>query len=151
MGTLYSGVEQLVAHQAHNLEVRGSSPLPATNIEIGGNMKKECAICKNTFDTKGTTRKYCYYCVPAGLSRSQAISQLRRAMKQQAIKLKGGKCSRCGYNKCLNALTFHHSDPTQKEFGLAQGGNTHSWESYWNEVQKCELLCANCHAEEHSN
>ena len=79
------------------------------------------------------------------------MSALRRAMKQQANKLRGGKCSRCGYNKCLNDLKYHHIDRTGKEYGLEQGGKTHSWESYWNEVQKCELLCANCHAEEHSN
>lgn len=114
-------------------------------------MEKECAICQTIFDTNGTTRKYCYNCIPAGLPRSKAISRLRQVMKQQAVKLKSGKCNRCGYNKCVNALTFHHTDPEIKEFGLAQSGNTRSWESYWKEVQKCELLCANCHAEEHSN
>lgn len=113
-------------------------------------MIKQCAICQQEFDNNGTTRKYCFECVPANLSRSKAITKLRQSMKQQAVKLKGGKCNRCGYNKCIDALVFHHTNPNEKNFGLAQSGNTHSWESYWKEVQKCELLCANCHAEEHS-
>ena len=117
-------------------------------------MKKICEICGNEFETvpNGASRKYCFECSPSypkGGSRSKTISALRRAMKKEAIKRKGGKCERCGYNKCIGALNFHHKDPNIKEFGLAQGGITHSWEEYWQEAQKCELLCANCHAEEH--
>ena len=78
-----------------------------------------------------------------------ALSALRRAMKKEAVKRHGGKCERCGYNKCIDALQFHHKDANKKEFGLANG-ITHSWEEYLAESMKCELLCANCHAEEHS-
>ena len=39
-------------------------------------------------------------------------------MKMQAIKLLGGKCSICGYNKCVDALQFHHENPKEKEFKL---------------------------------
>ena len=118
-------------------------------------MIKKCEICNEEFETlpNGGSRKYCFNCSPSypkGGSRSKTISALRRAMKREAIKRLGGKCQRCGYDKYIGALTFHHKDPSIKEFGLAQGGNTHSWEEYWQEVQKCELLCANCHAEEHS-
>ena len=117
-------------------------------------MKKICEICQKEFETlpNGNSRKYCFECSPSypkGGSRSKTISALRKAMKKEAIKRKGGKCERCGYDKCIGALSFHHKDPTIKEFGLAQSGNTHSWDEYWEEVQKCELLCANCHAEEH--
>lgn len=50
-------------------------------------------------------------------------------MKLQAIKLLGGKCSICGYNKCVNALEFHHEKPEEKEFKLGSG-NTMSWKEY---------------------
>lgn len=117
-------------------------------------MLKKCEICNKEFETmkNGNTRKYCYECSPSykkGSSHSKTISALRRAMKQEAIKRKGGKCEKCGYDKCPDALVFHHKDPNEKEFGLAQNGTTRTWEEYWNEAQKCELLCANCHAEEH--
>jgi len=70
-------------------------------------------------------------------------------MKKRAIELRGGKCEKCGYNKCIEALQFHHRNPEEKSFGLSQSGNTRSWQEYLNEVMKCDLLCANCHAEEH--
>lgn len=70
-------------------------------------------------------------------------------MKKEAVKRKGGKCIRCGYDKCERALEFHHRDPDMKEFGLAANGIIHGWDAFWAEAQKCDLLCANCHAELH--
>ena len=118
-------------------------------------MIKTCEICGKEFETKpnGQSRIYCFECSPSyskGGSRAATISALRRAMKKEAVKRLGGKCCRCGYDKCIDALQFHHKDPSQKEFGLAANGKTHNWKEYWAEAQKCELLCANCHAEEHS-
>ena len=60
----------------------------------------------------------------------------------------GGKCVRCGYNKSLAALQFHHTDPTQKEFSLGHKRGI-KWEEQIKELDKCELVCANCHAEIH--
>ena len=59
-----------------------------------------------------------------------------------------GKCSRCGYDKCLDALEFHHVDPTVKEFhlGEARGYNI---EKLRKELEKCILVCRNCHTEIH--
>ena len=119
-------------------------------------MLKQCEICGKEFETlpNGGTRKYCFECSPSSLkgeSRSKTISALRRAMKKEAVKRHGGKCEICGYNKCIDALTFHHLDPSQKEFGLAQNGLTRSWEEYLKESEKCILVCANCHAEIHSD
>lgn len=70
-------------------------------------------------------------------------------MKLHAIKILGGKCSRCGYNKCVDALEFHHKNPNVKEFKLGSG-NTMSWKEYKKEVSKCVLPCSNCHKEVHS-
>lgn len=117
-------------------------------------MIKYCEICNKEFETlpNGGSRKYCFECSPSypkGGSRSKTISSLRRAMKLQAIKELGGKCQRCGYDKCSDALVFHHTNPEEKEFGLAQDGTLHTWKEYLEEAKKCELLCANCHAEEH--
>lgn len=62
-------------------------------------------------------------------------------------------CSRCGYDKTLNALDFHHSDPREKEntiHSLMKNVPTEDrWESLKVELKKCVVLCANCHREEH--
>lgn len=71
---------------------------------------------------------------------------LRRSMKKQAIKILGGECMICGYNKCIDALELYHKDPNEKEFKLGSG-NTMSWKEYRSEVKKCILLCSNCHKE----
>lgn len=69
-------------------------------------------------------------------------------MKLKAVAYLGGKCNRCGYNKCVRALSFHHKDPSKKDFKFGSGAPK-KWETIKKELDKCELLCANCHAEEH--
>ncbi len=77
------------------------------------------------------------------------ISELRREVKLQCIEYKGGKCSRCDYDKCPGALTFHHLDPTKKEFGISSNGISRSFKKCKPELDKCILLCVRCHAEIH--
>ncbi len=77
------------------------------------------------------------------------IAEQRRKLKRQAIEYKGGCCQKCGYNKCPGALTFHHLDPSQKDFGIAAQGFTRSLEKIKIELDKCILVCQNCHAEIH--
>lgn len=116
--------------------------------------EKVCVICGKKFQPKlkAYTRKYCYDCSPSGdISRAAAITTIRHSIKKQLVKYKGGKCERCGYNKCIGALQFHHKDTKEKDFELSSkynGGNFDISQMY-KEVDKCELLCANCHAEEH--
>ena len=62
---------------------------------------------------------------------------------------KGGKCAVCGYDKCQRALSFHHVNPKEKDFDLSSRGLTRSWERIKKEIDKCVLLCANCHMELH--
>lgn len=66
-----------------------------------------------------------------------------------AREYKGGKCMLCGYDKCSRALSFHHLDPSKKDFGLSERGLTRSWERIKKEIDKCILVCANCHMELH--
>jgi len=70
-------------------------------------------------------------------------------MKQQAVKLLGGKCCVCGYDRCIDALEFHHENPVEKDFKLGSG-NTMSWKEYKSEALKCILVCSNCHKEIHN-
>lgn len=77
----------------------------------------------------------------------QAVTKRRRLLKLKSIELKGGKCQICGYNKHPGALDFHHVDPATKSFAISGGGFSRSWKSLQAELQKCILVCANCHRE----
>lgn len=70
----------------------------------------------------------------------------RSTTKQKLIDYKGGKCERCGYDKvCPPAYDFHHPDPNKKDFSLSQ--KSLGFETAKKEVDKCMLVCRNCHAE----
>lgn len=79
-----------------------------------------------------------------------AVGRRRKKIKLMAIKYKGGACKKCGYSKCVDALEFHHVDELIKEFGIGRNGYCTSWEKLKVELDKCDLLCANCHREEHA-
>ncbi|OVE78929.1 hypothetical protein BVY00_01605 [bacterium G20] len=77
----------------------------------------------------------------------RAVSKRRRAVKALAIEYKGGKCQLCGYKKYQGALDLHHIDREQKEFNISKKGHSRSWERVKKEIDKCILVCANCHRE----
>lgn len=76
-----------------------------------------------------------------------AVAKRRKKVKRMAVEYKGGKCQLCSYNKCVEALDFHHKDPSTKKFGIGHKGYTRSWESIKAELDKCVIVCANCHRE----
>jgi 5-methylcytosine-specific restriction endonuclease McrA len=78
-----------------------------------------------------------------------AVVKRRKKLKDMAIEYGGGKCQVCGYDRCKRALSFHHKEPSQKDFGLSSRGLTRSWEKTKTEIDKCILVCANCHMEIH--
>jgi len=71
----------------------------------------------------------------------------RAELKRRLVEFHGGACQECGYKKYLGALQFHHKDPAKKKFGLGEW-LCHNFEILKEEFKKCNLLCANCHAEE---
>ena len=79
----------------------------------------------------------------------QAVKKRRIKLRKMARDYKDGKCEICGYDKCQRALSFHHIDPKQKSFGVSEKGLTRSWKLIQKEIDKCLLLCANCHMEIH--
>lgn len=76
---------------------------------------------------------------------------LRRAeQKRKLIEKRGGKCSRCGYCKNASSLDFHHVNPSTKNGNIGWIINFHKFSDAEQEAEKCELLCKNCHSEEHN-
>ena len=76
-----------------------------------------------------------------------SVIKRRKQNKLLLVEYKGGKCERCGYDKCIDALEFHHLDPTTKE--VQNLGTTAAIEKQKAEADKCILVCANCHREIH--
>ena len=102
-------------------------------------MTCEYHLCNNNLKGKQTR-----FCSTNCKQKFHTINN-RRKIKQKAVDYKGGKCEKCGYNKSLRALTFHHRE--NKEFGIAKYGHTRSWKRVKAELDKCDLLCHNCHME----
>jgi len=83
--------------------------------------------------------------------RVDAVQKRRDKIKEMAVQYKGGKCCICGYNKYIGALDFHHLDSTQKDFEIGSKGYTRAWSKVKEELDKCILVCANCHREIHAD
>lgn len=81
------------------------------------------------------------------ITKSQAVINWRRKAKIKLVEYKGGECEKCGYNKCVDALEFHHKDPNEKDFSIS--GKSWAFERLKKEVDKCMLVCSNCHKEIH--
>lgn len=58
-------------------------------------------------------------------------------------------CSYCGYNKYGGSLDFHHTNPNEKEFRISSKHWLSQSPLLLKELNKCILLCKNCHHEEH--
>lgn len=41
-------------------------------------------------------------------------------LKERCLKYLTGKCQKCGYDKCPDALEFHHRDPSKKKFKVTR-------------------------------
>jgi transposase len=80
-------------------------------------------------------------------SKSENVMAWRKRVKIKLVEYKGGKCECCGYNKIVEALQFHHINPSEKDFQIS--GTSKAFETMKKEVDKCKLLCANCHIETH--
>ena len=109
-----------------------------------------CASCGIALNKENSLKKknnekfysYCNKC----LYEKQKRRWIER--KKEAVEYKGGKCIVCGYNKCMGALEFHHVNLENKNFGWTKMRFL-SEEKMFLELDKCILMCANCHREEH--
>ena len=93
-----------------------------------------------------------YHCAEG--AKEKFLAYRRKNRKIQLFELKnlyGGKCSRCSYDKCFDALHFHHKDPSKKEALVSKLFASKGKAAAYKEAEKCELICANCHAELHAD
>jgi endogenous inhibitor of DNA gyrase (YacG/DUF329 family) len=109
-----------------------------------------CIVCGKQL--KGQQTKYCSRdCKNKDLQSYAAQKRRGLARKQELVAEFGGQCSRCGYRKNLAALVFHHTGPSGKDFKLDMRSlSNRKFEAVREEIEKCVLFCANCHAEVHN-
>ncbi len=113
--------------------------------------EKFCQYCKTTkpisefYKRRGKEggSSYCKPCTNA------ETCQRAVAFKEKCVEYKGGKCEICGYDKYFGALEFHHKDPTQKDLQISKVRTRTFNNKIKKELDKCLLLCSNCHREIH--
>lgn len=81
---------------------------------------------------------------------SQSVMRTQKKKKLLAIEAFGGECQICGYNKCSEALEFHHVNKDEKEESPSYIIMRWSFERAKKELEKCILVCSNCHREIHA-
>jgi hypothetical protein len=113
--------------------------------------EKTCPKCKQILDLSFFYQRRgkiggSVYC--KGCTNSQAMERQKK-LKIQCVEYKGGCCQVCNYSKSLSALEFHHLNPSEKEFSLSSKKSFSFNELIKKELDKCILLCANCHREQH--
>jgi hypothetical protein len=80
-----------------------------------------------------------------------SAAQARRQKRQAIISdyKRGMGCVECKESDPL-LLDFHHLNPDQKDFTIAEKLHTVSMDRLWAEILKCEILCVSCHRRAHS-
>lgn len=116
--------------------------------------KKQCSKCSRVLSMskfysrtrydKSELSSYCRDC------HNEYLCERWHDNKIKAIEYLGGKCSKCGYDKHNAPLQFHHTDPESKDYSW-NVLRKKSWPRIKTELDKCILLCANCHSIEHSS
>jgi len=105
----------------------------------GGRVKLYCnESCRNKWRYKNDS---------SVMNRNTYTEQKARGYsnKWKALQYKGGKCQTCGEDRPAT-LCFHHRDPSHKELKLdGRSFANRKWELIKEEVNKCDLLCHNCH------
>lgn len=113
------------------------------NVTRSDGLSRLCTLCKREKDRE-------YY-----KNNSERPSKLKerkhRIYKENREFIRGylqaHPCEHCGFTD-IRALDFHHKDPTQKEYNISMM-LYFSQERIKLEIEKCSVLCSNCHRIEH--
>ena len=126
---------------------------------------KKCSCCKETksFEdfNKSKTEKdgrqnFCRYCsnkhrkqyyLQNKEKETKRIKKRDEDLRKWLFEYKSNQsCKKCGFNKHAAALDFHHRDPLQKDITISKMiSDSYSKENILKEIQKCDILCSNCH------
>lgn len=107
--------------------------------------RRKCPRCQNAkmysefyVRSDGRPSVYCKGCT------SKQCLERSTGLKSKAIQYKGGRCVKCGFDGPAVCFDFHHRNRSEKEFTISTMRHR-KWEFVLEELDKCDLLCANCH------
>ena len=106
-------------------------------------VQSSCKVCARLYHKKAYTTKYS----DAAKSRTNKRFLIAKKLINDHKSSRG--CEICG-EKELVCLDLHHLDPKQKDFHLA-GNQNRSLVKIQEEIDKCIVVCRNCHAKIHAN
>jgi len=72
-----------------------------------------------------------------------------KTIKIKAIEYKGKTCIDCKHSFHPVAIDFHHLNPEEKDYDWTKL-RLHPWDEIVKELDKCVLLCSNCHRTRHA-
>lgn len=124
---------------AHYMRLRSGKDMDAPLMQR--NKEAKCVECGDPVDGKGGW----------SLCKPHYRAKRRRVIRAVCIEYLGGACARCGGSFPPSVYDFHHRDPSKKENDPSTLVDIASVETIAAEVEKCELLCANCHRIEHND
>jgi hypothetical protein len=103
-----------------------------------------CICCQNKIRCSQDSVKLCYKC---------KHKSKRLAYRISSANYKNNKCEICGLERNtiddLDLFDFHHTDRSNKSFELGDKIEERKWEDIKKELDKCMMLCANCHRKQH--
>lgn len=70
------------------------------------------------------------------------MARRRGARRAKLLELRNNECEKCG---SIEELQFDHIDPATKKFNLSGCYLDKKWETILEELDKCQLLCVECH------
>ena len=111
--------------------------------------ERKCSKCqeiksiKSFYKSKKKTHSWCKPC------NNKDSWKRQKNIKAQCVEYKGGKCENCGIEDDPCIYDFHHVDASEKSYTIARF-SSRSLESLKSELDKCILLCSNCHRKQHS-
>lgn len=135
-----------------NLVTKGKAGGKNTvNCEIDNKTEKQCAKCLDyksvdNFFFRKERNSYTSYCKQCN---AKDVVERETRTKLDCIKYLGNVCTLCNIDGHYSIYDFHHDEPAHKDFSIRSGG-TKSFRSVINELDKCILVCANCHHEIHA-
>lgn len=126
-----------------------------------------CVVCKEVKDddqynwrnkARGTRKNYCRACDRVikkrhyENNRESVIAQVRKRSQDNVDRFQAWKstlsCTMCSESDAV-CLDFHHVEPAHKDFGIGNAVPSMSWKQLMKEIEKCIVVCSNCHRKVH--
>lgn len=112
------------------------------------NKNKTCSLGVTSTCKDCTSKRVAEWYKSNRKKRQDRMNERNRKRKRLVVEHFGNKCLDCGrtYPQCV--YEFHHLNPSEKDWNPSQS-LSHSEERMWQELNKCVMLCSNCHKIRH--